>query len=219
MIEILPSLLAADRGRLADEILRAAASGADALHIDVMDAHFVPNLAYSPYEVSLSRRVAPSFWRHVHLMMTNPDRYVEAFADVGAQTIQFHVEADCDIPATIAAIRARGMVPALVVNPETPVEAFAPYFGEIDEYLVMSVHPGRGGQSFIPETLPRLEKLRTMLSAAGKSSARVMVDGGVNGATAAQAVRAGADSLVAGSYLFGKDDMSAAVAALKALSR
>ncbi|MGN0852071.1 MAG: ribulose-phosphate 3-epimerase [Kiritimatiellia bacterium] len=210
-IQILPSLLAADFGALGSEIRRAEASGADALHLDVMDAHFVPNLSFGPDVVALSRRVAPRFHRHVHLMMTRPDLYLPVFAEMGAQTIQIHVEADCDIHRELARIRQLGVRPALALNPETPVERVFPYLKACDEVLVMTVHPGYGGQSFIAGCLPKLKVLREMAPALD-----LMVDGGVNGETAPLAVRAGANQLVAGSHLFGRPDMAAAVAALRA---
>lgn len=209
-LEILPSLLAADYGRLADEILRAEASGADALHLDIMDSHFVPNLSFGPDFVALSRRVAPSFYRNVHLMMSRPDLYIDVFAAAGAQTLQIHVEADCDLHAELAHIRATGMKAAVALNPETPVERIAPYLDEVGEVLVMTVHPGYGGQKFITECLPKLEWLR-----ARRPALDLMVDGGVNAETAVEAVRAGANQLVAGSYLFGRPDMSAAVADMR----
>ena len=209
-LEILPSLLAADYGRLADEILRAEASGADALHLDIMDSHFVPNLSFGPDFVALSRRVAPSFYRNVHLMMSRPDLYIDVFAAAGAQTLQIHVEADCDLHAELAHIRAAGMKAAVALNPETPIERIAPYLDEVGEVLVMTVHPGYGGQKFITECLPKLEWLR-----ARRPALDLMVDGGVNAETAVEAVRAGANQLVAGSYLFGRPDMSAAVADMR----
>ena len=209
-LEILPSLLAADYGRLADEILRAEASGADALHLDIMESHFVPNLSFGPDFVALSRRVAPSFYRNVHLMMSRPDLYIDVFAAAGAQTLQIHVEADCDLHAELAHIRAAGMKAAVALNPETPVERIAPYLDEVGEVLVMTVHPGYGGQKFITECLPKLEWLR-----ARRPALDLMVDGGVNAETAVEAVRAGANQLVAGSYLFGRPDMSAAVADMR----
>lgn len=209
--EILPSLLAADFGRLGDEIRRAEASGADALHLDVMDAHFVPNLSFGPDVVALAKRVAPGFYRNVHLMMSRPDLYLDAFAAAGAQTIQVHVEADCDLHVELARIRAMGLKNALVLNPETPVERLVPYLGEVDEVLVMTVHPGYGGQAFIPECLPKLTFLR-----ARRPALDLMVDGGVNAETAVRAAQAGANQFVAGSYLFKQSDMGAAVAAMKA---
>lgn len=209
--EILPSLLAADFGRLADEILRAEASGADALHLDVMDPHFVPNLSFGPDVVALARRTAPGFYRNVHLMMSRPDLYLEKFAAAGAQTIQIHVEADCDLHAELARIRALGVKPAIVLNPETPVERLFPYLDEADEVLVMTVHPGYGGQKFIAECLPKVTWLRER-----RPGLDVMIDGGGNAETIPLAAKAGANQFVAGSYLFKQQDMRAAVADLRA---
>lgn len=205
-IEILPSLLAADFGHLADDILRAEASGAEALHLDIMDAHFVPNLSFGPDVVKLSSKVAPNFYRNVHLMMTNPEKYLEAFKSAGAQTIQIHVEASCDIHAELKRIREMGLKNALAINPETPVEALYPYLDEVDEVLVMTVHPGYGGQKFIAECLSKVTEVRKR-----KPDLDIMVDGGVNGETAIEANKAGANQFVAGSYLFKQTDMKAAV--------
>ena len=209
-LEILPSLLASDFGRLSDEILRAEASGADALHLDIMDPHFVPNLSFGPDVVALSRRTAPGFYRNVHLMMSRPDLYLDKFAAAGAQTIQIHVEADCDLHVELARIRALGVKPAIVLNPETPVERVAPYLEEVDEVLVMTVHPGYGGQKFIADCLPKVSWVRER-----HPSLDIMVDGGVNGDTAVESVKAGANQLVAGSYLFRQSDMAAAVADMR----
>ena len=209
-MHILPSLLAADFGRLADEILRAEASGADALHLDVMDAHFVPNLSFGPDVVALAKRVAPGFYRNVHLMMSRPDLYLEAFAKAGAQTIQVHVEADCDLHRELRRIREMGLRNAIVLNPETPFERVVPYLGEVDEALVMTVHPGYGGQKFIDDCLPKIAALR-----AACPDLDVMVDGGINAETALQAAKAGANMFVAGSYLFCQTDMRAAVADMR----
>ena len=209
-LEILPSLLAADFGRLSDEILRAEASGADALHLDIMDPHFVPNLSFGPDVVALSRRTAPGFYRNVHLMMSRPDLYLDKFAAAGAQTIQIHVEADCDLHVELARIRALGVKPAIVLNPETPVDRVAPYLEEVDEVLVMTVHPGYGGQKFIADCLPKVSWVRER-----HPSLDIMVDGGVNGDTAVESVKAGANQLVAGSYLFRQSDMAAAVADMR----
>ena len=210
-IEILPSLLAADFGRLGDEILRAEASGAEALHLDIMDAHFVPNLSFGPDVVKLATKVAPRFYRNVHLMMSRPDLYLEKFAAAGAQTIQVHVEADCDLHVELKRIRAMGLKAAIVLNPETKVEMLAPYLDEIDEALVMTVHPGYGGQSFIAECLPKVTWLR-----ARRPGLDIMVDGGVNAQTAVEAAKAGANQFVAGSYLFKQADMKAAVEDMRA---
>ncbi len=210
-MEILPSLLAADFGRLADEIHRAEASGAEALHLDIMDAHFVPNLSFGPDVVALAANVAPSFYRNVHLMMTRPDLYLEPFAKAGAQTLQIHVEADCNLHVELKRIRAMGLKNAIVINPETPVDHLFPYLDEIDEALVMTVHPGYGGQTFIEACLPKVTELRRL-----RPHLDIMVDGGVNGETAVLAAKAGANQFVAGSYLFRQSDMRKAVAAMRA---
>lgn len=209
-IEILPSLLAADFGRLGEEILRAEASGAEALHLDIMDAHFVPNLSFGPDVVALAKRIAPDFYRNVHLMMSRPDLYLEKFAGAGAQTIQVHVEADCDLHTELRRIRELGLKNAIVLNPETPVERLEPYLGEIDEALVMTVHPGYGGQKFIADCMPKVSWLRERMP-----ELDIMVDGGINGETSVTAAKAGANQFVAGSYLFAKTDMKSAVDAMR----
>ena len=208
--EILPSLLAADFGRLSDEILRAEASGAEALHLDIMDAHFVPNLSFGPDVVALAAKAAPGFYRNVHLMMTRPDLYLEAFAKAGAQTVQIHVEADCDIHCELKRIRSMGLKNAIVINPETPVERLFPYLDEIDEALVMTVHPGYGGQKFIEDCMSKVSELRRL-----RPGLDIMVDGGINAETAVIAANAGANQFVAGSYLFGQVDMKAAVDSMR----
>ena len=207
---ILPSLLAADFGRLGEEILRAEASGADALHLDVMDAHFVPNLSFGPDVVALARRAAPAFYRNVHLMMSRPDLYLEKFAKAGAETIQIHVEADCDIHGELRRIRSMGLRNAIAFNPETPVERVVPYLDEVDEVLAMTVHPGYGGQAFIDDCLPKIAAIRAM-----RPALDIMVDGGINAETAVRAAKAGANMFVAGSYLFRQTDMRAAVADMR----
>ena len=209
--EILPSLLAADFGRLADEVLRAEASGAEALHLDIMDAHFVPNLSFGPDVVAMAARVAPGFYRNVHLMMTRPDLYLEAFAKAGAQTIQIHVEADCDVHAELKRIRSMGLRNAIVINPDTPIDHLFPYLDEIDEALVMTVHPGYGGQKFIERCMPKVAELRRR-----RPGLDIMVDGGINAETAVVAAKAGANQFVAGSYLFRQADMKAAVDSMRA---
>ncbi len=209
-VQILPSLLAADFGCLTEEIRRAASSGADALHLDIMDAHFVPNLSFGPDIVALARKVAPEFRRNVHLMMSRPDLYTEKFARAGAETLQIHIEADCDIHDEIKHIRALGVRPALVLNPETPIERLTPYLSEVDEFLVMTVHPGYGGQKFIAECLPKVAWLR-----AHAPEADIMIDGGGNAETIPLAWKAGANQFVAGSYLFGCPDMASAIQKLR----
>ena len=209
-IQVLPSFLAADLGHLAGELRRAEASGADAIHLDIMDPTFVPNMSFGPSVVDFCRKTCPNFCRNVHLMMNRPDLYLEAFAKAGAQTIQLHVEADCDLHAELRRIREMGLRNAIVLNPETPVERLVPYLGEVDEILVMTVHPGFGGQKFIADCLPKLTYLRARMP-----TIDLMVDGGVDAATAPLAVRAGANQLVAGSYLFKQPDMKAAVEGLR----
>ena len=197
-IQILPSLLAADQGALAKDVSRAASSGADALHLDVMDAHFVPNLSFGPAVVEMCRRVEPGFYRHVHLMMTRPDLYLEKFVSVGAQTVQVHIEADCDLHAVLARIRALGARAALAVNPETPIVRVMPYLD------------GYGGQAFIKECLPKIAEARAL-----RPQLDIMVDGGVNAETGVLAAAAGANQFVAGSHLFKMADMALGVAALR----
>jgi ribulose-phosphate 3-epimerase len=209
-IQVLPSLLAADFGNLSDEILRAESSGADQLHLDIMDAHFVPNLSFGPDVVALAAKVAPGFYRNVHLMLSRPDLYLDAFAKAGAQTIQIHVESDCDLHVELKRIRAMGLKNAIVLNPETPVEKMLPYLDEVDEVLVMTVHPGYGGQKFIADCLSKVRFLREK-----RPRLDIMVDGGVNAETAELSIEAGANMLVAGSYLFRQRDMKAAVESMK----
>ncbi|MBO5643422.1 MAG: ribulose-phosphate 3-epimerase [Kiritimatiellae bacterium] len=209
-VQILPSLLAADFGCLAAEILRAQSSLADQLHIDVMDAHFVPNLSFGPDIVKLARRVSPSFKRNVHLMMTRPDLYIENFINSGASSIQIHVESQCDVHQTLSQIRRLGAKNAIVINPPTPVEALKPYLDEVDEVLVMTVNPGYGGQKFIAECLSKVTYLRDL-----RPDLDIMVDGGCTDETIPLAYAAGANEFVAGSYLFAQNDMKAAVQSLR----
>ena len=212
-LEILPSLLGADYGHLADEIVRTYKSGADAMHIDIMDPHFVPNMSFGPDIVALVKRVESRLYRNTHLMMSRPDLYLERFAQAGSQTIQIHVEADCDIHEAIAKIRGLGAKPAVVLNPETSAEAVLPYIDEVDEVLVMTVHPGYGGQKFIGECLDKVAMYRKL-----RPGLDIMVDGGVNFETAALSVAAGANQLVSGSYLFKQPDMAGAIAQMHALA-
>lgn len=214
-VQVLPSLLAADYGCLADEIRRVAASGADALHLDIMDAHFVPNLSFGPDMVALAKRVCPDLFRNVHLMMTRPDLYAGRFIDAGAQTVQLHVEADCDVWAGLQSIRARGVRSGLVLRPQTPAKAVLPYLPLCDEVLFMTVNPGYGGQSFMSEVLPKIRELRLAADERGMKDLDIMVDGGINYETAVQCAEVGANQYVAGSFLFKQSDMGAAVAQMR----
>lgn len=216
-VQILPSLLAADYGRLADEIRRAAASGADALHLDIMDAHFVPNLSFGPDVVALAARLCPGLYRNVHLMMTRPDLYIDRFIEAGAQTLQIHVEADCDVWAGLAAIRRRGVRAGLVLRPQTPAAALSPYLALCDEVLCMTVNPGYGGQAFMSEVLPKIAAVRAQARSRGLAGLGVMVDGGINDETAARCAAQGANLFVAGSFLFKQADMGAAVRQMRAV--
>ena len=205
-IQILPSLLAADTGNLREGVLRAEQSGADALHLDIMDPHFVPNISFGPDVVAMARKSAPGLYRNVHLMMLRPDLYLKPFADAGAQTIQIHVEADCDIGNTLIRIREMGLRPAIAINPETEVERLKEYLGIVDEVLVMTVHPGFGAQKFIGECLEKVKWVRER-----KPALDIMIDGGVNGETAKECIKAGANMLVSGSYLYKQADMKKAI--------
>ena len=205
-IQILPSLLAADFGRLADEVRRVADAGADALHLDIMDAHFVPNLSFGPDVVALCARVCPSLFRDVHLMMTRPDVYIDRFADAGADAMLIHVEADCDVWETLRAIRRCSVQSGLVSRPQTPVNALYPYLSLCDEVLFMTVNPGYGGQAFMPEVLLKIKALR-----AYAPSLDIMVDGGINFETAVTCAGHGANRFIAGSFMFRQPDMGEAV--------
>jgi len=199
-VYIAPSILAADFGRLAEEIQEAEVGGADVIHIDVMDGQFVPNITIGPVVVGAARR-ATTLPLDVHLMVDRPERYLEAFVEAGADWLLVHPEASIHFPRTLARIRSLGAKAGLVLNPGT-VEAHLQYvLPLIDVVLVMSVNPGFGGQSFIPEIVPKIRRVREMLDRAG-SAARLAVDGGIDTETAPQVVEAGADTLVAGSAVF-----------------
>jgi ribulose-phosphate 3-epimerase len=212
MTRLAPSLLAADFGRLADEIARAERGGAAVVHVDVMDGHFVPNLTVGPVVVSAVRR-ATRLPIDVHLMIEEPDRHVDAFVDAGASWISVHVEAAAHLQRTIAHLRARGVRPGVALNPATPIGTLEEILPEVDYVLVMSVNPGFGGQRFLPPALEKVRRLRETIRARGLS-VEIEVDGGIGPDNARALVEAGTDILVAGTSVFGSGDTEAAARAL-----
>jgi ribulose-phosphate 3-epimerase len=213
--QISASLLNADYARLGDEVRRAVDAGIDSIHLDVMDGHFVENLTIGPAVVESVRPLA-SVPYHSHLMVSQPLRHARAFADAGSDLIVAHVEADDDPAEVIAAIHGYGRAAGLALNPETPAEAVLPYLDTIDLLLVMTVHPGRGGQTFLSEVLPKLAELRNEIEHRGLA-VPIGVAGGVNLDTICSAHAAGAEVLVAGSAIFGADgDLTPTVQALRA---
>jgi ribulose-phosphate 3-epimerase len=203
-IMIAPSVLSADFSRLAEEIQDVEKAGCDALHIDVMDGHFVPNLTIGPLVVSAIRKVT-KLPLDVHLMIDQPSRYVAEFRKAGADWITFHVEAEKDVPGVLKMIRNSGAKAGLSLRPKTSVETIFPFLPELDLVLVMSVEPGFGGQSFMPDMMGKIKALRP------KFKGLISVDGGIGAGNASQALEAGADILVAGSAIFGKSDRAKAI--------
>lgn len=212
-IGILPSLLAADVGNLEAAARRAEQSGADALHIDLMDGHFVPNMSFSPSVVQMAKKCI-GIPLSVHLMLSNPDQYVKKFIDAGADTLLIHIEAECDVPETLELIKDLGAKPGITINPETAAEMIFPVIELVDEVLCMTVHPGYGGQSFISAVLPKIRKVREFAKSAGKQL-DIMVDGGINLETAAQCAAHGANLLVAGTSLYGLQDMASGITQMR----
>lgn len=201
MIELLPSILASDFARLADEVHAAEAGGGTVIHVDVMDGHFVPNLTLGPPLVkSLRKHTKLPF--DVHMMVEHPDDFVAAFADAGANWMSVHYEACPHLHRSLSLIREHGMEPGVVINPATPVEVILPVLPMVHHVLVMSVNPGFGGQKFIPFSLDKIGRLKELRQELGLTF-RIEVDGGVDEETIASVVTAGADLLVAGSAVFG----------------
>jgi len=212
-VRIAPSLLAADFARLGEEVEAVAAAGADWLHLDVMDGHFVPNISCGPQVLrALRGRTGMPF--DVHLMIAPADPYLAAFAEAGADLISLHPEAGPHLHRSLQTIRALGKRAGVVLNPATPVTAVEHVLDLLDLVLVMTVNPGFGGQSFLESGLPKIARLRRMIDAAGRDIA-LQVDGGVTPETAPRCIEAGADVLVAGTAVFGAPDYAAAIAALR----
>jgi ribulose-phosphate 3-epimerase len=213
-LQIAPSILSANFARLGEDIAAVERGGADLIHVDVMDGHFVPNITIGPPVVRAIRRVA-STPLDVHLMIEQPERYVDDFVDAGAAMLSVHVEASRHLHRTIAHIKSRGIKAGAVLNPSTPASALEEIAPDLDFVLVMSVNPGFGGQRFIPQSLEKLQRVRDVLTRAG-SSVPIEIDGGIDATNAAAVVAAGASILVAGNAIFGTPNAEAATRALRA---
>ena len=212
-ILIAPSLLAADFGRLGEEAQKAEAAGADMLHIDVMDGHFVPNITVGPGVVAaIRKRVGIPL--DVHLMIQEPDRYIGAFVDAGADILTVHAEVLPHLHRTLQVIRSRSAKAGVSLNPSTPLENIEHVLDETDLVLLMTVNPGFGGQRFIRSVIPKISALRALVEER-KYGLDIEVDGGITPETAAEVAKAGANVLVAGTAVFGADDIAGAIGALR----
>ncbi len=212
-VRIAPSLLSADFSRLGEQIAAAEAGGADLLHVDVMDGHFVPNLSMGPPVVRSVKRVA-TVPLDVHLMIADPDRYIETFVEAGAAMVSVHVEVLPHLHRTLQLIKGLGARAGVAINPATSLSAIEEVVNDVDHVLVMSVNPGFGGQTFIPRSESKIRAARRLLDAAG-NDAPVEVDGGVDLTNAARLVAAGAEILVAGQAIFGDGDPARNTRALR----
>jgi ribulose-phosphate 3-epimerase len=217
MVQIVPSILSADFARLGEEIQRVEQGGATMLHVDIMDGHFVPNLTVGPPVVASIRQIT-QMTLDIHLMITDPDKYAPIFLEAGADQISVHQEACPHLDATLRAIREKGAAAGVVINPATPVAMLDDVLGLVDYVLVMSVNPGFGGQSFIPQSLDKVRALDRLRKEQGLKYA-IEIDGGVNLGNIGDIVRAGCDWLVSGASIFHSGDAAAAVAQMRAVAR
>ncbi|WHX42231.1 ribulose-phosphate 3-epimerase [Mesobacillus sp. AQ2] len=213
MVKIAPSILSADFARLGEEIKDVERGGADYIHVDVMDGHFVPNITIGSLIVEAIRPVT-KLPLDVHLMIENPDQYIEAFAKAGADYITVHVEACRHLHRTIQLIKSTGVKAGVVLNPATPVDSLKHIIEDVDMVLLMSVNPGFGGQKFISSVLPKIRQVKELADSLNPDL-EIEVDGGVNEETAKLVIEAGANVLVAGSAVFNKEDREAAIASLR----
>ncbi|MEH7374489.1 MULTISPECIES: ribulose-phosphate 3-epimerase [Bacillaceae] len=213
MIKIAPSILSANFARLGEDIKDVERGGADYIHVDVMDGHFVPNITIGPLIVEAIRPIT-KLPLDVHLMIENPDQYIEAFAKAGADIITVHVEACTHLHRTIQQIKAQGVKAGVVLNPHTPVSMIQHVLEEIDLVLLMTVNPGFGGQSFIHSVIPKIKQVASMIEER-KLQVEIEVDGGVNSETAKLCIEAGANVLVAGSAIYNQQDRGEAIAIIR----
>jgi len=215
MTKVAPSILSADFSRLAEDIKKVEAAGADYLHLDVMDGHFVPNITFGPIMVKACRKLT-KLPLDVHLMIENPDKYLKVFAEAGSDIISIQVESSHNLAADLAAIKALGAKPAVVINPKTGVDKIKACLKDVFMVLVMSVNPGFEKQSFMAEVLPKVEELRKIRKEQ-KLDFLIEIDGGINSETAPKAVNAGVDILVAGSAVYYAADPKKVIEEFKAL--
>ena len=215
MVQISPSLLAADFAVLGQQLADVQEAGADMLHLDVMDGTFVPNITFGMPVIQSLRRISDLFF-DVHIMIQRPLQYIDALKEAGADMITFHYEAEGDVGETIAKIKAAGLKAGLALRPATPGQVVFPYRDQLDMVLVMTVEPGFGGQKFRPEMLDKIACVRQEARRRGLEELIVQVDGGINDQTIPLCAQAGADCFVAGSAVFGKEDFAMAIAGLRA---